>query len=104
MRNINIIPLGDRIIIKPIAKDEKTAGGIILPDTAQEKSTEGMVIAVGEGKVTNDGKLIKPKIKVNDTVLYGIYGGTELKVEGEDYLIMSENDVYGIINIKDSKK
>ncbi len=98
MAEFKIKPLADRVIVKPKEAEEKTKGGIILPDTAKEKPIEGTVVAVGEGRITEDGKLISMHVKVGDTVLYGKYSGTEVKIDGEDYLIMRESDIYGIIN------
>ncbi|MHB8581367.1 MAG: co-chaperone GroES [Ignavibacteriaceae bacterium] len=94
---MNLKPLADRVIIKPSEAEETTKGGIILPDTAKEKPIEGTVVAVGPGKVADDGKLVKPEIKVGDKVLYGKYSGTEVTVEGEEYLIMRESDIFAII-------
>lgn len=94
---MKIKPLSDRILVKPAEAEEKTASGIIIPDTAKEKPMKGEVVAVGKGKVTEDGKEIKPELKVGDKVLYGKYSGTEITVEGEEYLIMRESDVYAII-------
>ena len=90
-------PLADRIVIKPAPAEEKTKGGIILPDTAKEKPVSGEVVAVGPGKITDDGKKIALEVKVGDKVLYGKYSGTEVTVEGEDYLIMREADVFAIV-------
>ncbi len=90
-------PLGDRVIVKPAAAEEKTKGGIILPDTAKEKPVIGEVVAVGPGKVTDDGKKVTPEVKVGDKVLYGKYSGTEVTVEGEEYLIMREADIFAIV-------
>lgn len=90
-------PLADRIVIKPAPAEEKTKGGIILPDTAKEKPVIGEVVAVGPGKITDDGKKIALEVKVGDKVLYGKYSGTEVTVEGEDYLIMREADVFAIV-------
>jgi len=90
-------PLADRVIIKPSAAEEKTKGGIILPDTAKEKPVIGEVVAVGPGKVTDDGKKLMPEVKVGDKVLYGKYSGTEVTVEGEEYLIMREADIFAIV-------
>ncbi len=90
-------PLGDRVIVKPAAAEEKTKGGIILPDTAKEKPVIGEVVAVGPGKVTDDGKKVVPEVKVGDKVLYGKYSGTEVTVEGEEYLIMREADIFAIV-------
>jgi chaperonin GroES len=97
MAQFKIQPLQDRVIVKPKEAEETTKGGIILPDTAKEKPIEGTVVAVGEGKTTEEGKLIKLTVKVGDTVLYGKYSGTEVKIEGEEYLIMRESDIYGIV-------
>ncbi|MGD1007338.1 MAG: co-chaperone GroES [Ignavibacteriaceae bacterium] len=94
---MNLKPLADRVIIKPSEAEEKTKGGIILPDTAKEKPIEGTVVAVGPGKVSEDGKQVKLEVKVGDKVLYGKYSGTEVVVEGEEYLIMRESDVFAII-------
>lgn len=97
MADFKIKPLGDRVIVKAKEPEETTKGGIILPDTAKEKPIEGTVVAVGEGKTTDDGKLIKLIVKVGDVVLYGKYSGTEVKIDGEEYLIMRESDIYGIV-------
>jgi chaperonin GroES len=90
-------PLADRILVKPSPAEEKTASGIIIPDTAKEKPMQGEIIAVGKGRVSDDGKLIPLELKVGDKVLYGKYSGTEVTVDGEEYLIMRESDVYAII-------
>ncbi|MEK7248803.1 MAG: co-chaperone GroES [Bacteroidota bacterium] len=90
-------PLADRVVIKPAVAEEKTKGGIILPDTAKEKPVIGEVVAVGPGKVTDDGKKVAPEVKVGDKVLYGKYSGTEVTVEGEEYLIMREADIFAIV-------
>ncbi len=92
MAEFRIQPLADRVIVKPVAAEEKTKGGIILPDSAKEKPMEGIVVAVGPG--TEDAKLT---VKVDDKVLYGKYSGSEIKIDDEDYLIMRENDIFGII-------
>ncbi|HUX61178.1 MAG TPA: co-chaperone GroES [Ignavibacteriaceae bacterium] len=97
MAKINLKPLADRVIIKPSEAEETTKGGIILPDTAKEKPIEGTVVAIGPGKVSEDGKQVKPEVKVGDKVLYGKYSGTEVTVEGEEYLIMRESDIFAII-------
>jgi len=89
-------PLGDRVLLKPLEAEDKTKGGIILPDTAKEKPQEGEVIAAGKGKV-EDGKTIALEVKVGDKVLYGKYSGTEIKVDGEDHLIVKEEDILAII-------
>jgi len=97
MAKLNLKPLADRVIVKPSEAEEKTKGGIILPDTAKEKPIEGTVVAIGPGKTSEDGKLVKPEVKVGDKVLYGKYSGTEVTVEGEEYLIMRESDIFAII-------
>jgi len=94
---MNLTPLGDRVIVKPKAPEEKTKGGIILPDTAQEKPMEGEVVAVGSGKTDDNGKKIAMDLKTGDKVLYGKYSGTEVKINDEEFLIMRESDVYAII-------
>ncbi len=97
MSEIKLKPLGDRVVVKPAAAEEKTAGGIILPDTVKEKPVEGNVVAVGPGRVADDGKAIKMEVKVGDKVLYGKYSGTEVSINGEEYLIMRESDIFGIL-------
>ena len=97
MSEIKLKPLGDRVVVKPAAAEEKTAGGIILPDTVKEKPVEGTVVAAGLGKVADDGKAIKMEVKVGDKVLYGKYSGTEVTINGEEYLIMRESDIFGIL-------
>jgi len=94
---VKIRPLQDRVIIKRIAEEEKSKGGIIIPDTAKEKPQEGKVIAVGKGKVNEDGKLIPLDVKVNDRILFGKYSGTEINIDGEEHLIMREEDILGIL-------
>ena len=95
---MDIQPLGDRIIVKSLEAEEKTKGGIVIPDTAKEKPQEGKVVAVGKGKVNDDGKVRALELKVGDRVLYGKYGGTEItSKEGEDLLIMREEDVFAIV-------
>ena len=94
---MKIRPLHDRIIVKRLEEEEKTKGGIIIPDTAKEKPMEGKVIAVGKGKVLDDGKLQSLDVKVGDRVLFGKYSGTEVKIEGEEHLIMREDDILGVI-------
>ncbi|MCX8116896.1 MAG: co-chaperone GroES [Desulfobacterota bacterium] len=97
---MKIRPLQDRVIVKRLEEEEKTKGGIIIPDTAKEKPQEGKVIAVGKGKVTEDGKVIPLDVKVGDRILFGKYAGTEVKIEGEEHLIMREDDILGIIEEK----
>ena len=94
---MKIKPLADRVVIKPSPAEEKSRGGIILPDTAKEKPVVGEVVAIGPGKVTDDGKKVNPEVKVGDKVLYGKYSGTEVTIEGEEYLIMREADIFAII-------
>ena len=95
---MQIKPLSDHILIEPIKEEEKTKLGILLPETAdKERPEQGKVIAVGKGKVADDGKLIKPEVSVGDKVLFSKYGGTEVKIDGEEYLIMREDDILGII-------
>jgi chaperonin GroES len=94
---MKIRPLQDRIIVKRVAEEEKTKGGIIIPDTAKEKPQEGKVIAVGKGKMSDAGKLIPVQVKVGDRVLFGKYSGSEIKLEGDEHLIIREEDVLGVI-------
>ena len=94
---MNIRPLQDRIIVKRLEEEEKTAGGIIIPDAAKEKPMQGEVVAVGKGKVSEDGKVMPLDVKVGDKILFGKYAGTEVKLDGEDYLIMREDDVLGVL-------
>ena len=93
----NIKPLGQRVLVKRIEAETKTAGGLFLPDTAKEKSQEATVVAVGLGRTLDDGKRSSFDVKVGDRVLISKYGGTEIKLDGEDYLILSENDILAII-------
>ena len=94
---MKIKPLADRVIIKPAPAEEKSKGGIILPDTAKEKPVIGEIVAVGPGKVTDDGKKVTMELKVGDKVLYGKYSGTEVTIDGENYLIMREADIFAIV-------
>jgi chaperonin GroES len=91
-------PLQDRILVKRVEEEEKTKGGIIIPDTAKEKPAEGKVVEVGKGKLDESGKRIALEVKKGDRILFGKYSGTEVKIEGVEYLIMREEDVLGIIN------
>jgi chaperonin GroES len=97
---MKIRPLQDRIIVKRVAEEEKSKGGIIIPDTAKEKPIEGKVIAVGNGKVLEDGKVRPLDVKAGDRVLFAKYGGTEIKIDGEEHLIMREEDILGVIEGK----
>ena len=90
-------PLSDRVVVKPEEAEEKTASGIILPDTAKEKPQLGKVVAVGKGKVSDSGNVVKMDVKVNDKVLYGKYSGTEISFEGDDLLIMRESDILAVL-------
>ena len=94
---MKIRPLGDRILVKRIKEEEKTKGGIFIPDTAKEKPQEGKIVAVGKGKMTEAGKLVAPEVKAGDTVLFGKYSGSEVKVDGEEHMIMREEDVLGVL-------
>lgn len=94
---MNIRPLGDRVIVKRIEEEEKSSGGIIIPDSAKEKPLEGEVVAVGSGKVLENGKKQPLDIKAGDRVLFGKYAGTDVKIEGEEHLILREDDILGII-------
>ena len=94
---MKIRPLQDRVIVKRVEEEEKTKGGIIIPDTAKEKPMEGKVTAVGKGKLLEDGKIHPLDVKVGDRVLFAKYGGTEVKIDGEEHLIMREDDILGVI-------
>ncbi len=93
---MNLTPLHDRVIIKPAPAEEKTKGGLIIPDTVKEKPQRGEIVAIGTGKVAEDGKVTPLAVKVGDSVLYGKYSGTEVSVDGVDYLIMRESDIFAI--------
>ncbi len=97
-KTVTLKPLHDRIVVEAEAREEKTAGGIILPDSAQEKPMIGIVAAVGTGKVLENGKVVPLEVKVGDKVLYGKYAGTEVKVDGEKFLIMQERELLGVFN------
>lgn len=97
-------PLHDRVLIKRLEQDEKTAGGIIIPDTAKEKPQEGEVIAVGAGMRTEDGKIHPLDVKAGDRVLFGKWSGTEVKIDGVEYIIMKESDIMGILDSSSAKK
>jgi chaperonin GroES len=94
---MNFKPLHDRVLVRRIEGEEKTKGGLIIPDSAKEKPSEGEVIAVGEGARKDSGELIAPAVKAGDRILFGKWSGTEVKLDGEDYLIMKESDILGII-------
>jgi chaperonin GroES len=97
---MKIRPLYDRLIVRRVAEEEKTKGGIIIPDTAKDKPTEGEVVAAGKGKMTEDGKVIPMDVKKGDRILFSKYAGNEVKIDGVEYLIMREEDVLGIIEKK----
>lgn len=94
---MKIRPLQDRVIVKRVDEEAKSAGGIIIPDTAKEKPQEGKVVAVGKGKVNEDGKVQPLDVKSGDKILFGKYAGTEIKIEGEEHLILREDDILGVI-------
>jgi chaperonin GroES len=94
---VKIRPLQDRVIVKRIEEEEKTKGGIIIPDTAKEKPQEGKVVAVGKGKLNEDGKVVPLDVKVNDRILFGKYSGSEINIDGEEHLIMREEDILGVL-------
>jgi chaperonin GroES len=95
---VKIRPLQDRVIVKRIEEEGKSKGGIFIPDTAKEKPQEGKVVAVGKGKVNDDGKITPLDVKVNDRVLFGKYSGSEINIDGEEHMIMREDDILGIID------
>ncbi len=94
---MNLRPMQDRIIVKRLEEEQKTAGGILIPDTAKEKPQKGEIVAVGKGKKTEDGKVVPLDVKAGDKVLFGKYAGTEIKLDGQEYLIMREDDILGVI-------
>lgn len=94
---MNVKPLADRVVVKPLEAEEKTSGGIIIPDNAKEKPQKGEVVAIGPGKAADGGDAVKMEVKKGDKVLYGKYSGTEITVDSEDYLIMRESDILAII-------
>lgn len=96
--SIKLRPLGDRVLVRALEKKDEIRSGLIIPDTAKEKPQEGEIIAAGKGKIGEDGKLIAMDVKVGDKVLYGKYSGTEVKIDGTEYLIMHQEDILGIID------
>ena len=102
---VSLTPLGDRVVVKPKPKDEMTSSGIVLPDTASEKPQEGSVLSVGHGRVLDNGKRVEMEVKAGDSVLFAKYAGTEVKLEGDDYLVIRESDLLAIvINATNEKK
>lgn len=95
---IAVRPLHDRILVRRMAEDEKTAGGLFIPDTAKEKPQKGEVISTGKGRITEDGKVLPLEVKAGDKILFGKYSGTELKLDGHEYLMMREEDILGVYN------
>lgn len=95
---VKVRPLHDRLLVRRMPEEEKTTGGIIIPDTAKEKPQRGEIMATGKGRVTEDGKVLPLEVKVGDRVLFGKYSGTELKLNGSEYLMMREEDILGVIN------
>ena len=97
-KEIGVRPLHDRILVRRMAEEEKTAGGLFIPDTAKEKPQRGEIIATGKGRVTEDGKILPLEVKIGDKVLFGRYSGTELKLDGQEFLMMREEDILGVFN------
>lgn len=98
LTGVKISPLGDRVLVRPADKGESRKSGIIIPDTAKEKPQEGKVVAVGKGKVTDEGKVLPMEVKVGDMILYGKYSGTEIKLDDQDHLILHQDDILGIVS------
>ena len=94
---MNVRPLGEKVLLKRVEAEGKTAGGIVLPDTAKEKPKEGKVIAIGDGRILKSGERVKFQVRKGDRVLFSSYGGTEVRIDGEDYLLMSEDDILAVI-------
>jgi chaperonin GroES len=92
----NLTPIGDRVVVKPEPEEQKTKSGIVLPDTAKEKPSEGTVVAVGSGRILDNGQKVPLEVKVGDKIIYSKYGGTEVKIEDEEYMILSERDILAI--------
>ncbi len=97
-------PLGDRVVVRRVQEEQKTAGGIIIPDTAQEKPQEGEIVSVGPGALDDAGKRVAPEVKAGERVLFGKWSGTEVKIDGEDLIIMKESDIMGVIEAGKAKK
>jgi chaperonin GroES len=97
LTKVKIQPLGDRVLVKAVEQQETKRGGIIIPDTAKEKPQEGLVVACGKGKTTEDGKVLPMDVKAGDKILYGKYSGSEIKLEGQEFLIMHQDDILGVL-------
>ena len=97
LTKVKIQPLGDRVLVRPVENKEVKKGGIIIPDTAKEKPQEGEVVAAGKGKTTEDGKILPMEVKAGDRILYGKYSGNEIKIDDQEYLIMHQDDILGIM-------
>lgn len=95
---MKVQPLGDRVLVEVLEAEQKTKGGIVLPDSAQEKPQQAKVVAVGKGRLTDDGKVVPLEVKTGDVILFGKYSGTELKVEGSEYMMLKEDDILGIVS------
>jgi chaperonin GroES len=100
LSKVKIKPLGDRVLVRPVEKEKQERSGIIIPDTAKEKPQEGEVVAAGKGKTGDDGKLVPMEVKAGDKILYGKYSGTEIKIDDQEYLIMHQDDILGILESK----
>ena len=100
LSKVKIRPLGDRVLVKPVEKEKQERSGLIIPDTAKEKPQEGEIVAAGKGKTSDDGKLIPMDVKAGDKILYGKYSGTEIKIDDQEYLIMHQEDILGILESK----
>lgn len=100
LTKVKIRPLGDRVLVKPLEKEKQERSGLIIPDTAKEKPQEGEVVAAGKGKTSDDGKLLPMDVKTGDKILYGKYSGTEIKIDGDDFLIMHQDDILGVLESK----
>jgi chaperonin GroES len=100
LSKVKIKPLGDRVLVKPVEKEKQERSGIIIPDTAKEKPQEGEVVAAGKGKTGDDGKVVPMEVKAGDRILYGKYSGTEIKIDDQEYLIMHQEDILGILEGK----
>lgn len=98
LTDVKITPLGDRVLVKPVEKEESRKSGLIIPDTAKEKPQQGLVVAVGKGKTTEEGKVLPMDVKKGDRILYGKYSGTEIKLDDVDHLILHQDDILGILS------